>query len=246
VDRARLVAWTAGLSAVVAAMVALGDGALAGPDLRAPSTWATWAQGSSTPDAVMAVLRLVVLGLAAYLLVVTLLAVAFRLGSAGREVSVLDVVTLPFVRSIVRAGVGVGLVGATVAGVAAQPSVRSAPTSADAAMVAAAASPAPTISAVDEPVPTATPEGAAAEAVVPELAVPQVAVPDATPTWTVVAGDHLWSIAERTVAAMLGRTPTEGEVVPYWRSLIDANRATLADPGNPDLLYSGQVLTLPQ
>jgi nucleoid-associated protein YgaU len=34
--------------------------------------------------------------------------------------------------------------------------------------------------------------------------------------------------------------------VPYWQSLVDANRATLADPENPDLLFSGQVLTLPQ
>jgi hypothetical protein len=236
--RLRLVAWTAVLGGVVVAMIALGDGALAGPDLRSPSTWTTWAQESSTADAVMSVLRIVVLALAAYLLAVTLLAVAFRLGDAGREVSVLDVVTLPFVRSIVQAGIGVGLVGATVAGVAAQPSPRSAPTSADAAIVAVEPSPAPTIAPVDAPTGTTT----TTTTTMPS----RPATTKTARTWTVAPGDHLWSIAERAVAAALGRPPAASEVVPYWQSLVDANRATLADPENPDLLFSGQVLTLPQ
>jgi hypothetical protein len=240
--RLRLVAWTAVLSGVVAAMIALGNGALAGPDLRSPSTWATWAQDSTPADAVMSVLRIVVLALAAYLLVVTLLAVAFRLGDAGREVSVLDVVTLPFVRSIVQAGIGVGLVGATVAGVAAQPMPRSAPTSADAAIVAA--EPAPTIAAIDAPAPVPSTVEAAAPAA--DVAVHARPEPPAARTWTVAPGDHLWSIAERTVADALGRPPAEAEVVAYWQSLLDVNRASLADPENPDLLFSGQVLTLPQ
>jgi hypothetical protein len=240
--RLRVVAWTAVLGGVVVAMIALGDGALAGPDLRSPSTWTTWAQESSTADAVMSVLRIVVLALAAYLLAVTLLAVAFRLGDAGREVSVLDVVTLPFVRSIVQAGIGVGLVGATVAGVAAQPSPRSAPTSADAAIVAVEPSPAPTIAPVDAPTGTTTTTTTTTATTMPS----RPATTKTARTWTVAPGDHLWSIAERAVAAALGRPPAASEVVPYWQSLVDANRATLADPENPDLLFSGQVLTLPQ
>jgi nucleoid-associated protein YgaU len=243
--RLRLVAWTAVLGGVVAAMIALGNGALAGPDLRSPSTWATWAQASSPAVAVMSVLRIVVLALAAYLLVVTVLAVAFRLGDAGREVSVLDVVTLPFVRSIVQAAIGVGLVGATVAGVAAQPSPRSAPTSADAAIVAA--EPAPTIAALDAPTiePSTVDAAAPAESAAP-VTVPARPEPRAARTWTVAPGDHLWSIAERTMTDALGRPPAEAEVVAYWQSLLDVNRASLADPENPDLLFSGQVLTLPQ
>jgi hypothetical protein len=185
---------------------------------------------------------IVVLALAAYLLAVTLLAVAFRLGDAGREVSVLDVVTLPFVRSIVQAGIGVGLVGATVAGVAAQPSPRSAPTSADAAIVAVEPSPAPTIAPVDAPTGTTTTTTTTTATTMPS----RPATTKTARTWTVAPGDHLWSIAERAVAAALGRPPAASEVVPYWQSLVDANRATLADPENPDLLFSGQVLTLPQ
>src|SRR5437867_2728267 len=75
-----MVAWTGGLLVVLAAMLAVGHGPLAPPDLRHPATGATWAQSRPAPDAVMAVLRLVVLALAAYLLAVTALAVALRLG----------------------------------------------------------------------------------------------------------------------------------------------------------------------
>jgi hypothetical protein len=34
-------------------------------------------------------------------------------------------------------------------------------------------------------------------------------------------------------------------VAPYWQRLVDANRAELADPTNPDLLFVGQTLRLP-
>ena len=34
-------------------------------------------------------------------------------------------------------------------------------------------------------------------------------------------------------------------VTGYWRSLVDANRAQLVDPRNPDLLVPGQQLALP-
>jgi hypothetical protein len=34
-------------------------------------------------------------------------------------------------------------------------------------------------------------------------------------------------------------------VTRYWRALVDANRAHLVDPGNPDLLVPGQQLALP-
>jgi hypothetical protein len=239
VVKARLAGWFGGLIGVIVAMVAAGQGSLAPPDLRHPSTWGAWAQTRAAPDASMAVLRLVVLALAVYLLVVSVLALVLRIGDVGRAVSVVDVVTLPFVRSIVQAGLGVGLVGATVAGVAAHPAPRSAPTSADAAIVATDPSPPPTIAAAPDPVGSgrdAGPSGA------------QIATRTEAParTWTVAPGEHLWSIAERALGASLGRAPTEAEVVPYWRALIDANRPSLADPDNPDLIFSGQVLTLPQ
>ena len=236
-ERLRLVAWVGGLVALAGAMVALGHGALAAPDLRRPSTWAAWAKERTAADAAMAVLRLVVLGVAVYLLVVTIVAIALRLGDAGRAVTVADVVTLPFVRSVVQAGLGVGLVGATVAAVAAHPAPRSAPTSADAAIAAADPSPPPTMATIPDPN-----DSGHAEPVTDGVGVTRTVVR----TWTVAPGDHLWSIAERALTTSLGRAPSEAEVVPYWEALVDTNRHVLADPGNPDLIFSGQVLTLPQ
>jgi hypothetical protein len=51
-------------------------------------------------------------------------------------------------------------------------------------------------------------------------------------------GDSFWSIAEEVMAGA-------GDTGAYWRTLIDANRERLVDPGNADLLYPGQVLRLP-
>lgn len=65
------------------------------------------------------------------------------------------------------------------------------------------------------------------------------------PTWTVAGGDHFWSIAERVLAEAWQRAPTDRDVDPYWRRLVDVNRSRLADRDNSDLLYTGQVLTVP-
>jgi nucleoid-associated protein YgaU len=62
---------------------------------------------------------------------------------------------------------------------------------------------------------------------------------------TVGPGDHLWRIADATLSTHLGRPASDGEVHPYWQSLVDLNRDVLADPGNPNLIFSGQVLRAP-
>lgn len=59
---------------------------------------------------------------------------------------------------------------------------------------------------------------------------------------TVMAGDDLWTIAERQVADALGRPPTDAEVGPYWSALVDTNEATLEDTS---LVHPGQHLVLP-
>ncbi len=63
--------------------------------------------------------------------------------------------------------------------------------------------------------------------------------------WTVRAGDNLWDIAEAVLVDAAG-APVELEAVhAYWLRVIEANRHQLADPTNPDLLFSGQPLELP-
>lgn len=62
--------------------------------------------------------------------------------------------------------------------------------------------------------------------------------------WTVRPGDHLWSIAE-SVTSQGAIQPSDGDIARYWKQLIAANIDRLADPTNPDLVFSGQVLSVP-
>jgi nucleoid-associated protein YgaU len=73
--------------------------------------------------------------------------------------------------------------------------------------------------------------------------VPPVAPAPAAPDEEVVVapGDSFWSLAVDAVT----EHPRPVAVDEYWRRLIARNRARLVDPANPDLLYPGQVLTLP-
>ena len=60
-----------------------------------------------------------------------------------------------------------------------------------------------------------------------------------------MSGDCFWTIADDLLHRAWGRAPTDAEIVPYWLRLIEANRAELADPGNADLIFPGQVFAVP-
>ena len=62
-------------------------------------------------------------------------------------------------------------------------------------------------------------------------------------TWVVTPGDNLWGIAAQTVAQRTGAMEPHS-VLQYWLELIDVNANRLN--GNPDLIFSGQVLLLPE
>lgn len=74
-------------------------------------------------------------------------------------------------------------------------------------------------------------------------------VPAPSPSTTTVApGDSFWSIAEAALhgaAQGRGAAPSTSEIARYWLRVIDANRAILVDPSNPDLIFEGQVVMLP-
>lgn len=72
--------------------------------------------------------------------------------------------------------------------------------------------------------------------------VPPGPTPARGTTVEVRAGDNLWRIAERQVAADVRRGP----VLRYWLQLIELNRSRFVEPGNPSLILPGQVLDLPQ
>jgi hypothetical protein len=71
-------------------------------------------------------------------------------------------------------------------------------------------------------------------------------LPEPGETWVVQPGDSFWSIAEDVLGSPGGVPPGERDVGRYWCRLIDANRAGLVDPGNPDLLVPGQELVVPR
>ncbi len=60
--------------------------------------------------------------------------------------------------------------------------------------------------------------------------------------WIVERGDHLWSIAQRTAPADASLT----DVGKHWLAIIELNRSNLPDANNPDLIYPGDVITIPR
>ena len=74
---------------------------------------------------------------------------------------------------------------------------------------------------------------------------PTGAAPSAPETWTIEPGDHLWHVAEATLAEHDGADPSPGRILAYLDALVDANRDTLVEPGNADLVLPGQVFVLP-
>ena len=66
-------------------------------------------------------------------------------------------------------------------------------------------------------------------------------------SYSVVAGDNLWTIArDRLAKSSSGGSgkPTNREVANYWLQVIDANRYRLRS-GDPDLIYPGETIVLP-
>ena len=67
--------------------------------------------------------------------------------------------------------------------------------------------------------------------------------PSPSGTWTVRPGDDFWSIAEAVVARTRGADPAS--VGRYWSVLMAANKDRLPVPGDPGLLFPGDVLVVP-
>lgn len=234
-----LVAWVVGLTAMLAGAVALGSSpGLGSPPVSRPGELAGWLAARGPVEAGFAVLRLVVVVLAAHLLLATLVAVAARLSRGGRVVESLDAFSSAWLRHIVEMALGAGLVGVPLGLVdPGGPVVRRAITPDLLAVVTTG----------DEP-PAADDHRAGEPDPVPptmQRINPPEHVAAATSEVVIGAGDHLWSVAERALAAAWGRPPVDAEVAPFWEQVVEVNRPRLADPANPDLLFVGQVVTLP-
>jgi hypothetical protein len=65
-------------------------------------------------------------------------------------------------------------------------------------------------------------------------------------TLVVQPGQSLWSIAAGEVQQRLEAPPPGGPVGQYWAQLVAANHSRLPVPGDPDLIYPGTVIALPE
>jgi hypothetical protein len=215
------------------AMLGLGELALAivlwrrGP-VDDPLRWSDpvgWLRTTTAENALVEVGRVVVLALVAWMVVATLLALAARI---------------------------VDLVVGTTTCVAAVSHVV--PRFIIAMVVATLATSVPALAQTHTPVPPVGPvrDGRAATAPLPPTTAP-LAIPTAPPTpiptptpsrtaatattHVVMAGESLWSIARDRVG--------DGDaLLPYWRALCDANRATLRS-GDVNVIAPGETLVLP-
>ena len=238
----------------------LGRGALSTPPVDSWTQFQAWLGERSTAEAAIAALRATAMVAACYLGAATALSIAANVASIDH----LDRVVRSLVPRSVRPLIGLA-VGAGVATAAVSVTVPrdTAPTRVATVMLEAPTDATATMYFVTEPVPltsiattlapntlpptTLTPP-VVAPATLPAAAsapAPTIAPPAAPHTWTIAPGEHLWAVAHETLADTWHRAPTDAEVVPYWRALIETNRSRLIDSGNPDFVLAGQTFLLP-
>ncbi|HEV7722097.1 MAG TPA: hypothetical protein VGO60_12465 [Iamia sp.] len=235
--------WIVGLVATIGVLNRLGSGQLSTPPLFDRSELQLWLDDRDAVVAAFAVIRLVGLALAWYLLVVTVLGLAARLSHIPALVRLADLATLPAVRKILGAVAGVGLAASAGSLMAANLFPDQAPRGGGSEAMADNQVVLERLPASDDVILRRLPD---LEDGTSTLEVEEAPPAEPTaPTWTAAPGDHLWHIAEATLTESWGRAPTDGEVAPYWTGLIEANRDVLADPSNPDLIHAGQTFRLP-
>jgi len=249
------VAWLAVLAGTIVALARLGSGPLATPPLRHPQALPAWLHRCGAPTALFAVVRLLALVLAWYLLATTTIGVLARASRVPRLVATADRFTVPPIRRLLTAAAGAGM-SLSLSGIALVPMAVAAPhrgnrpTASRSGPATGAASRRPP-SVVVERLPDQS--GVVLERLPDDddTATMSVEAPTTAPApattatwWTVRPGESFWSEAERVARSRSGAA-TDVDISDYWTTLIEHNRDRLVDPANPDLIYPGQRFELP-
>ncbi|HAS10334.1 MAG TPA: hypothetical protein DCS55_07435 [Acidimicrobiaceae bacterium] len=234
----RAVLWLVGLVAAGGALRLAARGELMAPPLGSLDRLTAWADAHEPAAAAMAFVRLLAEVSVWYVLALSAVHVASSALRVAGGHRLADALALPGVRRLVHAGLGVGLAAASTVGgqdeVGAPDAVTMTPV-AEAPLVTQHRVEAPAGTATMRPHRPSTGEGGTA-----------VMTPTPIPrTWTVAAGESFWSTAEELLADAWGRPPSDAEVDPFWRTLVEVNRGRLVDPADPDLIHSGQVFEVP-
>ena len=249
------------VAGVTVVLHAAGSAGLGAPPLARPAQWAAWVSGRDPLLTVMALVRLVGLAVAWYLLVTTVLGLAVRLLPAPRLVPLANRFTLPAVRRLLVSAAGVTLASGVSPSLALPPGLQlpaavARPAPSQAAAAGHLQTPPPTTTAAPaSPDPGQPPPTLTMRLLPPDGSPPREASPRRPPepsapgpgreSWQVRPGECFWSIAEDVLVRARGRPVSDAEVVAYWRTLIEANRDALVDRANPDLVFPGQVFSVP-
>jgi len=226
------VAWVTGLVGAGLLLRVAASGELASPPLSVEGL-TTWADGREPVAAALALARLAAEVSVWYVLGLSALHVAARLVPVPGGQRLADALALPAARRLVGAGLGFGIVAASAVPVHDRP---------------VAAPGAPGVATMHRVAEDVRGPATMRPHVTPDIDEHRGGVAHMVPlptTWTVAAGESFWSIAEELLAEAWGRVPTDAEIDPFWRALVDANRGRLIDPADPDLVHPGQVFEIP-
>lgn len=215
-----------------------------------------WLGAAPPEDAVVAVVRVVALALAGWLLASTVLYALARLTRLPGLIRATQRTALPAVRRLVDVALAASLAGGLVhiqpvAAQASPPIVVELGATTTTTLPAHLYVPVPAGDAMPTTTTTPTtsrPAFTSTTATAPPPPTPPSPAPLATArTHTVVPGDNLWTIAESELSRQAGRTPdhlAESEIRRYWLHVIDANRSRLRS-GDPNLIYPGESVLCP-
>lgn len=205
------------------------------------SDLAGWIGGATLEEALASILRLVALAGSYWLAGSTLLYVVALFTRVPRLVEIAGSVTLPAVR---RMADGLVISGLALSSLAAPMIAGSSETGGNPRPIVMVLPP----QHVDPEMP---PPAAAAPTTLtlqPHGRVhppaPMTHQTESTTQRVVVEGDNLWTLAERRLAEVLGRSPTDAETTPYWRRVVEVNTSRI-ESRDPDLIHPGEVILLP-
>ncbi len=247
------------------ALSALGSGVLAAPRTWGLDGWAELVTERGPAASGMTVLRYVALGLSSYLVVLGLLTLTSHLVRVRWLDAALWFVTPRILRPVLGIVTMATFAGPHAAGAAETASKapvmvlvgsRSGAPSMTTSTTMSALSAAPTMRRVNAPAatvttmpmntpPTTTLTIAITVPAVVTAPATKVTMPTQPSTWRIRRGEHLWYVAETTLAERLERTPSTQEIARYWDKVVRANRDRLVDPENPDLVFTDQEFVLP-
>lgn len=213
----------------------------------------TWLRVTPTEDALVAAIWLVAVICAGWVNASTLLYIAARLSRIPAFVRSVEWMTLPAIRKV-----GEGALAALMVTTTAIPTPVRALESPPVVVVVDDEGrflpPGVTLPDVDQvpPLPALPIESQPSrpllprEGIAPEPVRPgRIAHQQAGPVQvTVQIGDNLWTMSRRHLTTQSGTRPTNEEIAPYWRRVIELNRTSLIS-GDPNLIYPGEVVTMP-